>query len=104
MADENLDQRLAAIEAAIPSLATKADLEALRGELAGVAKNVDITALQQRVEQLGRNVDNHRSTLELRYQMLQLQLQPVALVTDRLDHIVTLLGNLVDRVVALEQP
>ena len=58
MADDNLDQRLARIEAVLPTLATKADL-------AGVAKNVEIPVLQQRVERVILEIQATHSDLRL---------------------------------------
>ena len=62
MADEDVNQRLAGIEAALAEMraemATKADLAALRAEmkadLAGVAKNVDVRHLGEQVAQMLR--------------------------------------------------
>ena len=51
MADDTLDQRLAYIEAALPTLATKADIAELRGkmatktDIAGVATNASFRLL-----------------------------------------------------------
>jgi len=58
MAEDTVDQRLARIETALSTLATKADL-------ANVARNVDITALQQRVERVILETQATHSDLRL---------------------------------------
>jgi ABC-type branched-subunit amino acid transport system substrate-binding protein len=90
MAEDTVDQRLARIETALSTLATKADL-------ANVARNVDITALQQRVERVILETQATHSDLRL---LTGIANGIAAAVQALVDHQI----RLSERVTALETP
>ena len=90
MAEDTVDQRLARIETALSTLATKADL-------ANVARTVDITALQQRVERVILETQATHSDLRL---LTGIANGIAAAVQALVDHQI----RLSERVTALETP
>jgi hypothetical protein len=108
MADDNLDQRLARIEAALLTLPTKTDLDQLRTELrtemSGFAKGADIRLLQTRVEQEIAETKTMRTETQAMRADVRLL---TGMVTSMLGAVQALADHqirLSDRVTALETP
>lgn len=108
MADE-INQRLDRIETALAEMRAeaKADLAALRSEMAGFAKGADITLLQQRVVRAIGEAAHLRTLHNLEYSTLALQVQQLgglARVPDLIADVVTLLHDIIERIARLEPP